>query len=118
MIYKKRRIVNTEAKKTTLEHDSTSQESIREKSRVGQLTRRRAISGSEREIKGAWEVKKIGRERGEKEGCYEKHADTLLRICQLATNAYSPVILLVELYLFNFITYAKRENFINTLDFI
>lgn len=35
--------------------DSTSHESIREKSRVGQLTRRRAISGSERGIKGAWE---------------------------------------------------------------
>lgn len=81
MIYKKRRIVNTEAKKNDIgTHDSTSQESIREKSRVGQLTRRRAISGSEREIKGAWEVKKIGRKRGEKEGCYEKHADTLLRI--------------------------------------
>lgn len=36
--------------------DSTFPESIREKNHVGQLTKRRTISGSERGIKGAWEL--------------------------------------------------------------
>jgi len=58
--------------------DSTSRESIREKSRVGQLTRRRTISGSERRIKGAWEVERPG--RIVEEGWYEKRRDMLLRV--------------------------------------
>jgi len=65
--------------------DSASHESIREKSRVGQLTRRRAISGSEWGIKGAWELERIG--GIVEKGRYEKWRDLLLRVCRLAACA-------------------------------
>lgn len=87
--------------KTNVEHVTRPlTESIREKSRVGQLTRRRAISGSERGIKGAWEL--YGERMGGvvEKGWYEKRRE----ICYYALPAggmYSSTsALLVEFYLF------------------
>lgn len=67
--------------KTNVEHVTRPlTESIREKSRIGQLTRRRAISGSERGIKGAWEL--CGERMGGvvEKGWYEKRRNLLLRV--------------------------------------
>lgn len=69
VIYTKRRNARCENNgENDMEHVTRPlTESIREKSRVGQLTRRRAISGSERGIKGAWELWRED-ERGRREG--------------------------------------------------
>jgi len=72
--------------------DSTSHKSIREKSRAGQLTRRQVISGSERRIKEAWEMRrtrgrsstKRKREGVKETGGTESYAVTCYRLASRA----------------------------------
>lgn len=110
MIYKKRGIVNIGARKTTLNmwfdlsRIDTWEKSCRSADKapgdIRQWTRnKRSVGGKE------------DREREERKGgmLWETRRYTVT-YCQLATNAYSPMILLVELYLFNFITHAERKK--------